>query len=51
MICGPSYIYLILLVLARARPTILHAPGSPLPPLFKALAQIFAHVGTTAGVP
>jgi hypothetical protein len=24
---------------------------SPLLPLFKALARIFAHVGTTAGVP
>jgi hypothetical protein len=49
--CGPWYIYQIPPVLTQAQPTILRAPGSPLPLLFKALMQIFAHVGTTAGVP
>jgi hypothetical protein len=45
--CGPWYIYQILPVLAPAWLTILCMPGSPLPPLFKALAWILACVSTT----
>jgi hypothetical protein len=48
--CGPWYIYQIPPVLAWVRPMILHVPGSPLPPWFKALTWILAHVGTTTGV-
>jgi hypothetical protein len=39
--CGSQYIYQIPPVLMQVQPSVLHAPGSPLLPLFKALTQIF----------